>query len=370
MVNRTRISFFIPSLAGGGAERVFINLACEFKRIGYDVDLIVCNKTGELSTCVENISIVDLKSSSVFKSVYPLFKHLRQSKPKFLFAAMPHANIAALLSCIFSKIKVVITIHEDVFKRYENSDFKNKVILKLSKLIYPFAFALIAVSKGVLESEKRFLKKSIPKKNFVIYNPILDENFPVSNNLNISKPKSQTDPLRIVSVGRLTYQKDYITLLKAIKLISSSINLSLDIFGNGELEFELKKYCEDNGISDIVNFKGYSTDLSEIYSDKDIFILSSRWEGFGNVLVEALSFGCLVISSNCNHGPSEVLENGKYGYLFDVGDSGELSKIICSILEGSIVKYDISEAISSYSVTSVSKQYLQITNLDVTTKLY
>lgn len=368
MVNRTKISLFIPSLAGGGAERVFINLAHEFVSFGYDVDLIVCNKTGELSTGVKNISIVDLKSSSVFKSVFPLFKHLRQSEPKFLFAAMPHANIAAVISCLFSKIKVIITIHEDVFKRYENSNFKNKVILKLSKLIYPFAFALIAVSKGVLESERRFLKRSIPKNNCVIYNPILDKNFPVSKNLNIYKPKSQTDPFRIVSVGRLTHQKDYLTLLKAIKLTSSSINLSLDIYGNGELENELKKYCVDNEISDIVSFKGFSSDLSEIYSDKDIFILSSRWEGFGNVIVEAIAFGCIVISTNCNHGPAEILENGKYGYLFDVGDPEQLSKILCSIFEGSIIKYDISEAISLYNATSVSKQYLQLTNLDANNK--
>ena len=352
-----KIFFFIPTLNGGGAERVFINLTREFPNLNFITELIVCSLKGDLTNEVSDISIKSLGNKNVLMSIIPLAIYLYKQKPNVLISGMSHANIAAIISVVLSgsKTKVIVSSHEDIKMRYLTANFKEKFVIKLTRLFYRLADGFIAVSEGVLRSDANYLGNSLPKFNTTIYNPVITNKFNISKKLNISKKKFKKT-VKLVAVGRLTYQKDYHTLLKALKIVSQKHNVYLSIYGNGELMQELREFCVELNISHIVEFHGFSNCLSQIYSDKDIFILSSRWEGFGNVIVEALSFGCIVISTKCDYGPSEVLCNGKYGFLFNVGDYKQLAKYVDQAISERI-SYDIEQSIRPYFVTSVTKKY-------------
>ena len=129
--NHIKVSLFIPNLHGGGAERVFINLAKIFSGHGLSVELVVGNSNGELNKQIEGINLIDLRSSSVVRSIIPLVRHLRKSKPDILMSAMPHANLAAIISALLSgkKCKVVSTVHENVFFALQHISFYEKFIL-------------------------------------------------------------------------------------------------------------------------------------------------------------------------------------------------------------------------------------------------
>ena len=132
----------------------------------------------------------------------------------------------------------------------------------------------------------------------------------------------------IVSIGRLTKQKNHITLLKAFNKIHSNIDCNLYIIGEGSERRNLEKFIKNNNIDDKVKLLGYQNNPWKFLSKSNLFVLPSIWEGFGNVIVESMLIGIPVISSDCPSGPREILNNGKSGKLFQVGDYNHLANII------------------------------------------
>jgi glycosyltransferase involved in cell wall biosynthesis len=163
-------------------------------------------------------------------------------------------------------------------------------------------------------------------------------------------------------VGRISEQKDYSTLIKAVQLVSKTIPVHLTIVGgvfcNNEAE-KLKKLISDLKIENCITFAGFCNDVHSYYSSANIFVLSSAWEGFGNVIVEAMAFGLPVISTDCNYGPAEILENGRYGRLVPVSNSTEMAKEI--IIESQSPLIDKSQLImrsTDFSESKIASQYL------------
>jgi glycosyltransferase involved in cell wall biosynthesis len=134
--------------------------------------------------------------------------------------------------------------------------------------------------------------------------------------------------IKLINVGRLTDQKDQILLLKAINLIKSKLKVFLIIIGKGQNYKKLKKYIYENNLHNQVKLVGYKKNPFQYIKQSDIFLLSSRYEGSPNVLVEALILRKYVISTDCPTGPKEILKNGKYGKIFKVGDYKMLSQLI------------------------------------------
>ena len=139
--------------------------------------------------------------------------------------------------------------------------------------------------------------------------------------------------LKILNIGRFTHQKDQITLLKAAKYLKNKISFRLLILGRGIEENNLKQYVKNNNLTKIVKIKNFVDNPYPLIKKTDLFILSSKYEGLPNVLLEALTLNKFVISSNCPTGPKEILLNGKGGLFFKVGDHIDLSKKIIYYLE-------------------------------------
>lgn len=206
--------------------------------------------------------------------------------------------------------------------------------------------AYAAVSKGVA----REIEKVVGGEVFVLYNPVIND-LEVDR---VSKKKSRSRKT-IISVGRLHRQKGFDLLIKSLECLSD-LDFNVKIVGDGPSRKSLEQKVVDCGLDGRVEFLGYRSDVLELMEDSDLYVLSSRWEGFGNVLVEALYCQLPVVSFDCPHGPSEVLEAGRWGALVPVGDTEALAnEIRKGLVRGG---RNVNKRWKDFCVSSVTKKYV------------
>ena len=354
------VTLFIGTLEGGGAERLQINLAKYFVERGMKVDLVVCKYVGALKDNVpEGVRLVSLDAKKLMLSLPQYLQYLKKARPQSIISSVERPNIIACFG------KMLTRHRHKLYVRVDNSLFPYK--MKLSRWFWIFlvtitywrANGLIAISKGIGKQAETlpFIKK---KKIFYIYNPVLMEDFydkanemlPTQHHQILSHPY-------LLGVGRLTQQKDFPTLLKAFAEIKDMCSHNLVILGEGPEETTLKTLARELGIEKRIYFLGFLENPFSIMKNADVFVLSSAWEGFGNVVVEALASGTSVISTDCPYGPSEILDNGKYGELFAVGDSSALArKLLLHINQsGSKKKTDLGNHLDQFHIRSTGKKY-------------
>ena len=160
----------------------------------------------------------------------------------------------------------------------------------------------------------------------------------------ITNYKFQKKHLKLINVARLTDQKDHITLLKAVEFVKSKRAVELIILGKGKYKPILQNYISRNKLSTNIKLLGYKSNPYNYIKSSDIFILTSKFEGSPNVLVEAQFLKKYIISSNCPTGPREILANGKYGNLFQIGNFKKLAKLIISFKKNNKIKNKIAKA--------------------------
>ncbi len=353
-----KISLFIPNLYGGGAERVFISLANIFSKAGFEVELITGIKEGQLASQVDNLTVIDLKARSIARSIIPLTKHLRKNPPDILLSALPHANLAAIIAATASrkKMKVVCSVHENVFYSFSRISAYEKMILQMLKAVYRLSHGIVAVSQGLLDSQISFYKKTLPRHQQKIFNPIVEN---LSTVVPFRKPGGTKENFRIISAGRLSVEKDFITLIRSFSLLTNRENVTLTIFGEGPERQKLEELVEELGLGQHVFLPGFSNDIRSQFIASDLFIMSSIWEGFGNVLVEAMAAGCPIISTNCESGPPEILAGGKFGKLVPVGDFEAMARAIERFRKGDVLLFNTEAAVARFTFDVIGAEYLQ-----------
>ncbi|WP_051865628.1 glycosyltransferase [Metabacillus indicus] len=329
-----KIALFIPVLGFGGAEKVMITLANGLAQRGHSIDLILVQKKGELLQEVSSdVNVIDLKSKKTFFSLVPLIRYLRRQKPEFLISALDNANIISSLAMTFSfsKTRHIPTLHTNLMRSYKKTrKFVQKINPFLLKAAFRRANKIVAVSKGTAAASAQFL--GIPETKIeVIYNPVLDPSIKKKAEVNLNHPWLADRKVPVVlAVGRLFEAKDYPTLLKGFAAVLKHTPAKLIIAGDGKesIRKELKDLAKELQIDSEVDFIGFSENPYSYIKHADVFVLASKWEGFGNVLAEALYLGTAVVSSDCESGPREILKNGDFGLLFPVGDADKLSEAL------------------------------------------
>ena len=332
-----KVIFIIPSFRGGGAERVFIDLTTIFHNRGYIVSLVALSGEGAYSDALPaylDIKVLGVDSTS--KSLFLLSKLIKETKPHIVLSALTHLNIITVLAVMLSKVKskIVVTEHNPFSVEKKALPLVQRFLMYfLSFLTYRLASKVIAVSYGV----KRSLIRGLFLKNDhieVIYNPIAIDNIQ-SESRRFSHHVPPGD--YIVTMGRLVSQKRQDLLIRALaKLVDDGLNIKLVILGDGPLKENLKELSVSLGIEDKVIFLGFLANPFPIISAAKAFVLSSDFEGFGNVLVEAMALGVPVISTDCLSGPREILESGKFGILTPVNDAESLAQDIKAVLVGKV----------------------------------
>lgn len=320
-----RIAFLIPNLAGGGAERVALTLVRAFVDRGHEVDLLVMEKRGELVGQVpDKVRLVDLRTRRTRQVLAPLVRYLRDRRPDALQVSMWPLTIIGIAAARLARTgtRCVVSDHAVLSDHYAPS--KHFGLGASVRLFYPMADARVGVSKGAVEDLAR-LSRLDPSSFTIIANPI---SFPAE-----AKRRADVEAMwgdcgkRILTVGQLKVEKDHSLLIRAFARLPRSANAKLMIVGEGDLRPMLLKLAEEQGVADRVILPGYVVDPWPFYASADLFVLSSREESFGLVLVEALYAGLPIIST-ATTGASDVLENGRWGWLVPRGDEEGLADIL------------------------------------------
>lgn len=336
------ISFILPDLNGGGAQKMVINMASEFSSRGYRVDLVVFNYVGDyVGSVSETINIVNLEKPRALKAIIPLCFYFKKHQPDVIVSALFHVNLITIFSKIFSfsKKSCLIISERNYFSLQIKNFSKTKyfIIKKLISFLYPFADYIVGISNGVCEDLKTIVSKKFHKKIKTIYNPVVKSNFSIKILEDIDSIYPENSRLKLITSGRLEAQKDYPTLFKALAQYKEKHgDFHLIILGKGSLEKTLQELSVELKIKDNISFLGFVDNPLACMKQADIFVISSAWEGFCNVIVEALYAGLKIVSTDCLSGPSEILSNGKYGLLSPVGDIDALCKNIHLISEQKI----------------------------------
>ena len=322
------IIFFYPSFEKGGVEKIITNLIKNFSKEGMKIHLISSNKILKKKGLIKfyKVKKFDYRVYTSFFSVYNLVKVLINNlkrKEKICLFSLQSNSIAIFFGKILG-YRVVIRNSEYPLGSIISLDdniIKTSLIFIQKLILYNWADLIISNSRGSRNSIRQFVIKK--EKVINIYNPyikkILKQNLNYKNN-------------SILFVGRLTKQKGIIYLLKAFSLFLKEYqNFKLLFVGSGPEKKLINKYAYENKIVNKIKIIPWTSNLKKIYYSSKYFVLPSVYEGLGNVVIEALNYSRICIVSDCKHGPSEILNNGKGGFIFKSKNYRELYKKLITV---------------------------------------
>ena len=360
-----KIAFRISKLGFGGAEQVFLSLAKQFVSMPYvDFIFVVDSSDGENVKTAKSLgfNIYSLEVKRTLHSIIPMKRFIEREKPDVIISAYTDTNAACLLAGVISryKSKIIVSEHASLNEHWKSKGKLKRFLLSFYvTYVYRLADSIVCVSNGLKFQVTSLLGSA--KKVETIFNPVRFSDIEPIERQDSNKPDSI---LKLLAVGRVCEQKNYETLLNAVSVLSRLCLCQLKIVGGifSQTEYQkLQSKIFELGIEDLVVFAGYSENVSEFYKDADVFVLSSAWEGFGNVIVEAMAFGLPVVSTNCNYGPNEILENGKYGRLVNTYDYEALAKQIYEeSIEPLTTRSNLIERSKDFSEVKIFKQYYDL----------
>ncbi len=323
---KIKLIIFHPYSKIGGADRSLSRLINQLDSFKYEVIFITIGEPKIKNYLTKKIKIIKIKSSKTIFSIIKIrsiLKFLKTNEKVIFFSNQNFANIISFFILFgFSNIKHVIMErnHIDELYYYRNffDYFKKKIILILIKIFYKHADLVLGNAKQLSIDLKKITHCEVK----TIYNPAHDKEI---YKLSKSRIKKINKKNIILNIGRLEIQKNQITLLRAIKNIK---NIYLIIIGYGEKKIELKNYIKQNKLSKKVIILDKINNPYPYFKIAKLFVSSSLYEGFPNVLTEAIMFNVPVISSNCNSGPSEILLQKKGINTFQKENHIELEKKI------------------------------------------
>lgn len=357
-----KIGLYLVSFSGGGAEREMIYLANEFSRLGYTVDLIVHRNAGPLKSLVSRaVNMIVIDKTYLHDALF-LAKYMRREKPLFMLSTLHVPNwtlsIAKFLSFTKTRIswRIVISLSES------KKDGKG-IIYKLLDWCYPLLSTNVnnvtCVSQGVAEDVISNFGVNQKKVN-VMYNPAYTTEIHELAEETFTHPWFGHNYKTITSLGRLSTQKDFKTLIDAFQKVNQQVaDTRLLILGEGALRNELQSQIDELNLSDVVELHGFELNPYKYLAKSDLFVLSSIYEGFGNVIVEALALNVPVVSTDCPSGPSEILDNGTWGELVPINDPVALSEAILRSLAQKQHNDTLTRA-QEFSVQKVASHYIAL----------
>ena len=343
----TKIVFIISSLGSGGAERVLTLLANQLSRKN-EVFIVTFSNEKPFYKIANNIKLVQLnllkESKNKFETLYNstkrilvLKKILKSINADINISFMTHANILSIIASKLNNQKIIVS--EDIEYNFYNS----KTLFFIRKIVYKISNFLI-------------VKTDADKKNYnfiknikVIGNPLPDLNY---------EQNFKKDPFVLV-VGRLDKQKGFDTLIKVYSKINT--DWKLYIAGEGKERQNLQDLIKKLNLKKKVILLGRKENIFEWYQKASIFVLSSRKEGFGNVLIEAMAFRCAVVSFDCPHGPGEIIDDGVNGILIENQNKEKLKEAIEKLIEDGNLREKLGknalQVREKYSIDKIAKEW-------------
>jgi len=335
------ISIISPQWGTAGTDINLLKIAEGLITEGFDVRLLIVGDEWAGSKIKSEIKIVYLIPRYVFRfikskyipwkitmtlsvifSIFPLIFYMKKNNSKYILGLVP---ILAIIGSLIANMKSKIIFSIQGLPR-------SKIIFNLNLFFLKFLYDVTYVipTKSMKEYLDEKYKRSENIQYQIVPNAVLDKNL-ISKSKELVKHKWYNNEriFVITAVGRLTNQKDFTNLINAFALAAGSLDfIRLVIIGSGEQKELLQSLVGDFNLESKVEFLGFQSNPYKFMNASDLFVMSSKWEGPGHVLIEALATGCPVITTNCPIGPADSIQNGDFGELVEVGNSKALSESI------------------------------------------
>ena len=370
MAKKTKIAVLISFSGQGGVERSFALLVNEIVASGIEVDLLLIKrKSPHLKALSPVVNQIPLKRQHSATCVSEVADYLLKETPKALLVAKHRAILAALKACKKAGTNTPITgviginVTQSLTHRSRLQRWHWRWLMRNE---YPKLNGIIAVSEGVRDD---LLKTTgMPDDRITaIKNPVTTADMIREAQTSVDHPwllENFDEPV-LITVGRLTKNKDHQTLLKAFSLINDAVPSRLLILGEGPKRAGLEKIIAETGLADRVQLPGFVETPWAWMAKCSLFVLSSFAEGSGNVLTEAMAVGTPVVSTDCPSGPSEMLDGGRIAPLVPVGDAKALAKACIDILTNGITSSSLDEAVAPFKAELAARHYLAFMNVSV-----
>jgi glycosyltransferase involved in cell wall biosynthesis len=364
-----RLAILVAFSGAGGVEAGILNLLPAFLEAGVTVDLLGVFKRGvpaALRPSHPNLRIVDLGVRHTHLILPALVRYLRAQPPAALLVAKDRAIRMAILARALSGAKTRLV---GQLNTHLSAALAGKPAIQRwwrtfpMGWFYPHANLVVAVSEGVAEDTHR-LTGLPPERIPVIRNPVIGPELYDKARRPVDHPWFRTSDVPVIlAAGRLTRQKDFGTLIRAFGLLRGRRSCRLVILGGGPEREGLERQVAALGLTEDVALPGHVDNPFAYMAKAALFVLSSRWEGSGNVLTEAMALGVPVVSTDCPSGPAEMLDGGRFGPLVSVGDAGALAEAMERTLDHPPEPAALRAAVSEYTIARSAARYLEVLGL-------
>ena len=361
----TDITLFVSSLAGGGAHKMMLHIAKGLTELGHNVDLVLIKKEGPFVDDIPStVSVVDLGSTRAITSIPKLVDYLNKNDPNVLLATPVIPTIPAIWATMLSRVDTQVVPRVPVVLSESNiynnpDDISERILPYLIKLFYNYCENIVAISQGV--ADDLVSNFNINRGNIkVIHNPAIDETAVEKCKEEVEHEFFDTNVPVLIGVGRLSEQKDFPTLIRAFEHLLGKADARLIILGEGGEREHLEEMIHERNLSSKVDLPGFVDNPFSYMSQADVFVLSSAWEGFGNVIPESLLCGTPVVSTDCKSGPREILNNGEYGTLVEVKNESQLCEAILQTLEEPTEERRLKQRAQEFHVDTIVPKYSEL----------
>lgn len=358
-----KITFFLASMEGGGIQKATLRLMQELIRLGWSPELVAINGKGPLKDEVPiKSNFIDLGVARTRYAFFSMLKFLISHKPLIGVSAQTHLNV---LLIILKKLtgypkRLIVTEHITFTKDHlHHRKLSERIRPTLIYLFYPMASAVVAVSTDAAKSIKKYASY---KKNITVIENGLDLDEIRSLTLSSSSGQSimcTADENMVVGLGRLSLQKNFPLLMDAFSKLDLPKS-RLVIMGDGEDKNDLLDLGRKLKIEDRFILPGFVKNPYAVLAKARVFVLSSNWEGFCNVVIEALACGVPIVATDCPGGPGNLLKDQPFARIVPMNDPIAMSVAIKSILESPIDRKNIIEFARQFNISTVAQKYIEL----------
>ncbi len=363
------VALYTYDLDGGGAEKYTVQLANGLIKKKCPVDLLVqtgLDKSPYLGDIHPSVRQIEINTQSPFKAVRFLYAYFKNQKPRVLFGVQQKPSLVAIVAAFFAGYRNVVPTMHIHMHSYTTVD--HRLRRNVLRLLVAFFYRLVRLSVAVSTDAGAAMQDWVGRKAKIRVIPNgfdLDElRQRVAEPVDFPWLACKELPV-FIGCGRLVPQKGFDVLIEAFARLRTTEPARLIILGEGELRDDLNKQVARLGIEGDVAMPGFVTNPLAWFARSDAFVLSSRTEGFGIVLVEALLSGTQIVSTDCPSGPTEILRNGAYGQLVPVDDVPAMAEAMKKVIKDKQDRTVLSSEIRSYidehySLDGMVEAYLSI----------
>lgn len=361
-----KLLIIMSAIDVGGAQRFCLNICKYFNSIGYDYQVLFLRKgkSAELRQEIikNHICFLEFNCDSVMRAIPQIIHHVNKVKPDVMLSTVGNVDFAVSVAKLFiPKVKFYIRKANVVFDNQKN-------VVNIAKLRYEALVCnkLIALTKDM---KRDYLQYGFKEKNIVVINNMVDLEY-INQRIKKAEPEHEwfdkTKYSLIVANARMVPEKRHDVLIKAFEIVEKIIpEARLMILGDGPLREQIEKMVSQS-LKDKIAFMGFQSNPYYYMYHANVFTLTSDYEGFPNVVIEALACGLPVVTTDCKTGPREIIENGKDGYVVERGDYSAVAYALIEILSNRerrvIFSRNAIEKAKHYNVEKIAKDYISILN--------